>query len=385
MLTGGYVVFGNLGSEAQLAGPVDRFQIRCYSLSDLNTPTTDANIIRLVQVDTDFPNDDVMGTDKTFTTSVYLRTNANTYGLVGWWKLDETSGLTAADGSGSGNNGTLVNGPSWTTGQIGGSLVFDGSDDYVNLGTGSSLNFGSSAPFTVAAWVKTTENYGMIVSFRSSTDGGPVIDLAVGKDDVDEDNGKAMILVRQNGGSGGYAKLKGNSSMNDGQWHHIVGVRGSGSTIELFLDGVSQGTDSGSQSGGAITTNLRAIGSERRWVSDGYGTADQRYLAGTIDDVRIYNRVLTAAEIAQLANTLQYKAFNEAKAASDSNTSVTISTPATSSGDLLITAVATDGDTSTTIAAPSGWTLINRGANGSVVTLGAWWKIAGSSPLQVLQ
>jgi hypothetical protein len=221
---------------------------------------------------------------------------------VGWWKLDETSGLTAADSSGYGNNGTLVNGPTWNPagGRIGGALVFDGTDDYVNLGTASSLNFGSYAPFTVAAWVKTTDNYGMIVSFRSSTDGGPVIDLAVGYDGGGADDpGKAMILVRQDGDVGTYAHVKG-GSVKDGLWHHLAVVRGSGSTIELFLDGVSQGTASDTYSGGAITTDLRAIGSERRWVNDGYGTSDQRYLAGTIDDVRIYGRALSAGEIAAL-------------------------------------------------------------------------------------
>ncbi|MBE3144258.1 MAG: LamG domain-containing protein, partial [Planctomycetes bacterium] len=232
-------------------------------------------------------------------TAITMETSGSS-GSVGCWKLDETSGLTAADSSGSGNNGTLVNGPTWnpTGGQIGGALAFDGTDDYVNLGTDSSLNFGSAEPFTIAAWVKTTENYGMIVSFRSSTDGGPVIDLAVGYEGAADNPGKAMILVRQNGG-GGYAQVIG-GSVKDGLWHHVVGVRGSGSTIELFLDGVSQGTASGTESGGAITTNLRAIGSERRWVSDGYGTSDQRYLAGTIDDVRIYNRALSAGEIATL-------------------------------------------------------------------------------------
>jgi hypothetical protein len=58
---------------------------------------------------------------------------------------------------------------------------------------------------------------------------------------------------------------------------------------------------------------------------------------------------------------------------------ITISTPATNTGDLLIAAVATDG--SITISPPSGWTEINQGSNGSAVTLGAWWKIAGVSEL----
>jgi len=373
-----YVEYGPVGTLAALAGPVSSLKFTCYDANiTLLSPVTDVNVIRVVKVDATFTNSASMGQAKTFTTWAYLRTNANTSGLVGCWNLDETSGLTAADGSGFYNNGTLVNGPMWnpTGGQIGGALVFDGTDDYVNLGTDSSLDFGSSAPFTVAAWVKTTDNYGMIISFRSSTDGGPVIDLAVGYDGGTDNPGKAMILVRQDGASS-YAHVIG-GSVNDGQWHHVAAVRGSGSTIELFLDGVSQGTASDTQSGGSITTDLKAIGSERRWVSDGYGTSDQRYLAGTIDDVRIYNRALSADEIAKLTNILRYRGFNEAKAVVDTATSLPISTPLVNTGDLLIAAVATDEDTSATLSAPSGWTSISSpGSYSSAITLGAWWKIA---------
>jgi len=381
MVSNGYVVFGDEGSEQQLAGPVSRFQISCYLINPAVTLTTDANTIRLVKVETDFANSST-GASKTFATSVYLQTNATTScGLAGYWKLDETSGIIATDSSGSSNNGTLVNGPIWTTGQIGGALDFDGTDDYVNLGTGSSLNFGSSEPFTVAAWVKTTEFYGPIVSYRSSTDDGIVIDLTVGYDGAANDPGKAMILVRQDGG-GGYANVASGTSVNDGQWHHVAAVRGSGSTVELFVDGNSQGTNSGSASGGAITADLRAIGSERRWVSTSYGTSDQRYLVGTIDDVRIYDRALTATEIAQLANTLRYQGFNENKTTFDS-VSLAIGIPTgTSAGDLLIAAVATDGDTSGSITtAAAGWTQVAPpGASTSgAATLGAWYKIAGTS------
>ncbi|MGA1979396.1 MAG: LamG domain-containing protein [Sedimentisphaerales bacterium] len=373
--TGSYIRYGQVGyTPADLAGPVSSLTFTCYDACDI--ATTDVNDIRLVDVNTILPNPAALGQNKTFTASVYLRADANNGGIVGCWKLDETSGTTAADSSGKGNNGTLVNMTTpgcWGPGQIGNALTFDGTDDYVDLGTGSSLNFGSSGPFTVSAWVKTTDSYGMIVSFRSSTDGGPVIDLAVGYDGGVDDPCKAMILVRQNGGSS-YAHVTG-GKVSDGFWHHIAAVRGSGSTIELFLDGVSQGTNSGAESGGAITTNLRAIGSERRWVSDSYGTADQRYLAGTIDDVRLYNRALTATEIAQLANIPTYRGFSKAKQDSDT-TSIVISTPATNTGDLLIAAVATDGDTSASIAVP-GWTLIDRGApSGGRVTLGAWRKFS---------
>ena len=45
-----------------------------------------------------------------------------TTGLVGWWKFDEGSGTAAGDSSGNNNTGTLTNGPTWTTGKIGGAL-----------------------------------------------------------------------------------------------------------------------------------------------------------------------------------------------------------------------------------------------------------------------
>ncbi|MFA5239398.1 MAG: LamG-like jellyroll fold domain-containing protein [Phycisphaerae bacterium] len=376
-----YVEFGPPGGLSDLAGPVSLLRFTCYDACDLNTPTTDVNVIRVVKVDATITNLDSPGRSKTFTTWVYLRTNANAgCGILGCWKLDETSGLIAADGSGSGNDGDLINmaGDEWTDGQINGALDFDGLNDYVDLGTGSSLNFGSSEPFTISAWVKTTENYGPIVSFRSSTDDGSVIDLMVGYDGSTTDSGKAMILVRQDGGGGGYARVTG-AAVNDGQWHHVAATRGSGSTIELFVDGISQGTSSGAQSGGAITSDLIAIGSERRWVLVGYGTADQRYLAGTVDDVRIYSRALDADEIAELANVLKYVDFESAKTSSD--VSLTILAPTTNEGDLLIAAVATDGDTSSSLDAPvgEGWTEINVEDYDNDVTLGVWWKLADAS------
>jgi hypothetical protein len=101
---------------------------------------------------------------------------------------------------------------------------------------------------------------------------------------------------------------------------------------------------------------------------------------GIIDDVRLYNRVLSDAEIAELANILRYRGFAEGKAGPYSP-AVTIPKPAdTNAGDLLIAVVATDDDTSTLMkpTVSSTWTLIDRGYT-STLSLGAWWKIAGTS------
>jgi len=79
-------------------------------------------------------------------------------------------------------------------------------------------------------------------------------------------------------------------------------------------------------------------------------------------------------------NTITYETFNEAKV-STNDTSITISTPSTNEGDLLIAAVATDGDTSASLAPPGGegWTEIYINDYIGEVTLGAWWKLADAS------
>jgi len=56
--------------------------------------------------------------------------------LIGWWKLDETSGTVAADSSGYGNDGTVVGGGPWVSGYIDGALDFDGDDAWVGTSKG---------------------------------------------------------------------------------------------------------------------------------------------------------------------------------------------------------------------------------------------------------
>ena len=75
-----YVRFGFAGDLSDLAGPASRLQFTCYDASDFSTPITDVNDIRFIKVETTLTNSATMGQDKTFTTSVYLRTNANIHG-----------------------------------------------------------------------------------------------------------------------------------------------------------------------------------------------------------------------------------------------------------------------------------------------------------------
>ena len=205
------------------------------------------------------------------------------------WHLNELTGTSIKDSTTNSNDGTSQNGVTLgTAGMIDGAESFDGIVGWTGLGTSSSLNFGANAPFTIEGWYKTTESYGTIFSFRHSTNDGADIDICVGYDGAVDSAGRLMGLARQDSGSGGYARVTG-PTVNNGNWHYFVLTRNAGNTIQLFSDGVLQGTNSGSESGGAITTDIRALASERRWVQVGYGNADQRYLVGTIDEVRISN------------------------------------------------------------------------------------------------
>jgi flagellin-like protein len=71
---------------------------------------------------------------------------------VGCWKFDEDSGTMAYDSSANGNTGTLVNGPTWTSGLFDSSLLLDGSNDYVSMSNSSSLR--TPTQLTVTAWIK---------------------------------------------------------------------------------------------------------------------------------------------------------------------------------------------------------------------------------------
>lgn len=359
-----YVQFGPVDSLADLAGPVSALSFTCYDDTDFDTAITDGNSIRLVDISAILENP-VNGQQKTFTTSVYLRTGKDTEctsGLVGWWKLDDGAGTTAIDSSDYENHGTLVNGPSWTTGQLGGALNFDGTNDYVDFGNDESLQI--TDELTIAAWVKLGSGssggyYGIAGKLRHTPYAG-------------------FALVRHSSNyfyfwiSDGSTleSVSSNSTYTDTNWHHVAAVRRDGVNY-LYIDGVQQ-----------TATNTRAIqdSGDYAFIGRQYSNLNDRYFNGTIDEVRIYNRGLEPEEVAQLANVLRYREFTETKVGT-ANTSITINTPSTDEDDLLIAAVATYGATNTSLSPPSGqnWTLINVGNRTSGVTLGAWWKLAGAS------
>lgn len=204
-------------------------------------------------------------------------------GLVGHWPLDEGSGITALDSSANGNHGTLRNtsGNPWIgSGQINGALAFDGVDDDVDMGTAAALR---PSTFTVAAWIRpdaSASDWGWIAGE------GDNFGIAVNRFNFDD------FLFYYYNGSGWVFDLVPAAGLHDGDWHHVAGVLdAANNTMRLFIDSEEVAVRPTS---GAIS--YAKLSGFRVGSMNG-----QRHFDGDIDDVRLYNRALSEAEVAAIA------------------------------------------------------------------------------------
>ena len=198
--------------------------------------------------------------------------------------FNEGSGTAAADSSGSGHNGTLVNGPAWTTGpavNFGGGLSLDGTNDYVSIANPSTLNFGTS-DFTIALWVKRQASGAEHTIFTKTADASWV------------SGGKELFISAGNKlvfGSWGKGEVSSTGTItNDGLWHHVaLTFVDSSNTVTFYIDGVASG-------GG--TLNLAADGASHVVKLSGFGS-----FRGVIDEFRIFSRALSVSEVQTVMNS----------------------------------------------------------------------------------
>ncbi len=201
-------------------------------------------------------------------------------GLVAHWKFDEMRGEIAKDSSGNGNVGRLVGNPVWAKGKTGGALSFDGDGDYVAVGNES--NFDITEQITVAAWIKVNK-------FDRAWQ------TIVGKGDntwrlarYKEENGLKLNCDDESG----YVGVAGDMTVNDGGWHHVAGVY-DGKKMYLYVDGK---LDASVEHTGKIRTDDYDV-----YIGENTEVLGHEW-DGLIDDVRIYDRALSADEIVQLYN-----------------------------------------------------------------------------------
>ncbi len=208
--------------------------------------------------------------------------------LITWLKFDDASGGAAMDSSAHGNDGALINmaSGSWVTGLFGGALSFNGIDNFV------SISNAAGGDFTLACWVKTAQAFPVA---DNTYEGNGIIWSDVGG----VANDYILGGTRSAGGVDRLSFFTGNpdtslngvTEISTGQWVHLAATRNSANgQMSVYVNGQLDATSTGG-------TNFL---NSNQAISIGGNTLDGRYFSGLIDDVRIYSRVLSAAEITNL-------------------------------------------------------------------------------------
>jgi hypothetical protein len=207
------------------------------------------------------------------------------------------SGVTWNDLSNLNNNGTFINGPTYNS-LNGGSIIFDGVDDYISIPsqldaqsplTGyGSFNGADNNSFTLELWIKTSQISG------SSSINAPHL---IGRDNGDIWSNLSLYngyvyFVHYN--SAWFSNLKSTTMVSNNVWHQVVYVNNTDETGIIYIDGVSEVSGSSSLSG----TNYFSPD----YIGRGYSA---KYYQGNIAICKFYDRSLSATEIQQNFNALR--------------------------------------------------------------------------------
>jgi hypothetical protein len=203
--------------------------------------------------------------------------------LVGWWRLDDGSGTTAIDSSGTGNDGTINGDPKWVAGKVGGALEMDGGD-YVDVPGASEINPES---ITLMTWVNFSTVDGADMERQDYLSRGDDYAFSLhewGYRDNTEAEGKISAIVTS---AGGWTVLPGTTLVEPDTWYHTTLTYDSGTQMFLiYLNGEVEGEME-------LTTGLE----HRLGGSLTIGTYNSRDLLGKIDDIKIFDEALSQGQI----------------------------------------------------------------------------------------
>jgi fibronectin type 3 domain-containing protein len=211
--------------------------------------------------------------------------------LVAFYKFNESSGTSASDATGNGWTGTL-NGATWTTGHSNNAVNLSGSSQYVTLPNNLTTNF---SDFTIATWVylNSVSTWTRVFDFGVSNvpSGAPATPVRYMFLSPQSGSGAIRFSITT-GGTGVEQQINGPNPLSAGGWHHVA-VTLAGTMGKLYVDGVQVGTNT-------ITITPAQLGSTtKNSIGRSQFSADP-YLNGKVDDFRIYNGALSAAQIAAL-------------------------------------------------------------------------------------
>ena len=292
---------------------------------------------------------------------------AVTNGLLGWWKMDETGGTTAFDSSGNGANAT-IHGGTFTTGYLSNALHLTGG---TNNATFTSTDTGQ---ITVAAWVRADSNGGSNFPRILVTPGYYInfrFDGSANNNALD-----FATTTTANGSTVDGEWLAPPNSIGTGTWYHVAVSYDKSSTANvpaLYVNGVKMSLTT-------LTSPTIALPSYAGTTFIGNRLDLTRGWDGLIDDLRIYNRLLSDAEVQSLANVSPNLAPTV-----NAGTNQTILWPAAAN---LNGTVSDDGNPNPPGAVTATWSEVSGPgtvtfANSNSVTTTASFSVAGNYQLQL--
>lgn len=282
------------------------------------------------------------GASSTTTTAATTSTTTSTVpagpGPVAAWAFDEGAGPTAADASGNTNNGTLA-GATWTTqGRVGSALTF-GNGTHVAVPDRASLDL--TAALTLEAWVNPTAVNGYRMIVNKTTTGQPTNYYLTIVDGI----------LSFGFYSGGWREHFATVGPTVGAWSHVAATYSDvANQVRLYLNG--------SEVLSATETASLATNAEQLRIGIGFSNEG---FAGRIDEVRVYARALTAAEVAADMNRAVGGSgtSSTSSTSSTSTTSTTTSSTASSSSTSSTSTTSTIGTTSSTSSTSTSSTTTN--------------------------
>ncbi|MFC1756463.1 LamG domain-containing protein, partial [Patescibacteria group bacterium] len=218
-------------------------------------------------------------------------------GLVGYWDFEEGSGTTAYDRTSNGNNGTIT-GVTYTDSKLGGALSFDGdAGDGVDIG--DNLDFDVADDFSICLW------------FNEISTGSPLITKGQGGNpgyngyvlDTSGSGGKVRFMLREDGDYVYYITQSSTPPASTGVWRHVCATYDGSNTIgglNLYVNGIGDSVVVGDNGPAATFLSSYSLYIGRRES----GTSS---FNGSIDEVHIYNRDLSASEVTNLYEETKVK------------------------------------------------------------------------------
>lgn len=206
----------------------------------------------------------------------FLSRPPTSLGLVGYWPMDEGAGSKAGDFSGSGNTGTIT-GATWTNGRH-----------------GKALSFLSSGSQRVTAPPSKTGFTNLTISFWFRPTGAQTTSGIYSWADTVQNGNPWILFQRENATTARWffnAGYRVSWNINDDTWYHAT-VTYDGTTWLAYLNGIQNGSYVGS------------LGTYQGGQQN-FGTGYSNYYSGKLDDVRVYNRALTASEISKIYSSGQ--------------------------------------------------------------------------------